>query len=360
MNLSRICTLVDLKYYLACALQLEHATIPPYLTAMYSLIPGTNTEVARILRVVAVEEMLHLALVANLLNAVGGEPNLLSKDFIPDYPAYLPDGESEFQVSIEAFSPRALDTFLRIEQPSRKHSLVEGEAAKDRPYYTNLRALLKVDPNVPRLAFDTIGDFYEAIREGFKYLYLTMGPALFKGDPARQLTPEYYYSGGGKLLPVVDLRSAFDAIQLISDQGEGYEGHIFGHEGELAHYYRFKQIQYGKYYMKEHCQQGHNDDHPPTGPELDVDFNSVYPIKPNAKLRDYPEGSELRAAAVDFAMSYNEFLGLINKAFNGQPALLMESVPQMFRLKEKAQALVRNKIPGMENLHAAPIFKLPK
>ena len=55
-------------------MELEHATIPPYLTALYSIHPTPTPTPPHILRVVAVEEMLHLTLVANVLNAVGGSP----------------------------------------------------------------------------------------------------------------------------------------------------------------------------------------------------------------------------------------------------------------------------------------------
>ncbi len=56
------------------AIKLEHATIPPYLTALYSIKPDprkSNHDSYNIIRAVAVEEMLHLTLAANLLNAVG-------------------------------------------------------------------------------------------------------------------------------------------------------------------------------------------------------------------------------------------------------------------------------------------------
>ena len=63
MSLGPITDVDDLRDYLRVALQLEHATIPPYLTALYSIHPVTNADASRILRVVAVEEMLHLTLV---------------------------------------------------------------------------------------------------------------------------------------------------------------------------------------------------------------------------------------------------------------------------------------------------------
>ena len=82
---SRIKTVADrqLHAYLFAAMRLEHATIPPYLMALYSIKPGTNSDATHILRVVVVEEMLHLTLAANLLNAIGGTPDLTAKDFVP-------------------------------------------------------------------------------------------------------------------------------------------------------------------------------------------------------------------------------------------------------------------------------------
>src|SRR5215212_10004675 len=100
---TRITTIEQLHRYLYAALQLEHATIPPYLTGLYSLHPQTNSAAQHILRVVAVEEMLHLSLAANVLNAVGGTPDLTGADFVPQYPTYLPDGEQDFTVDLQPF-----------------------------------------------------------------------------------------------------------------------------------------------------------------------------------------------------------------------------------------------------------------
>ncbi len=111
-------TLDDLHDYLDHAMRIEHATIPPYLLALYSIQPGTNLDATQVLRVIVVEEMLHLTLAANLLNAVGGKPNLTVPGFVPKYPAYLPDGEDDFQVHLQAFSEETVDTFLKIEAPA--------------------------------------------------------------------------------------------------------------------------------------------------------------------------------------------------------------------------------------------------
>jgi len=63
---------------------------------------------------------------------------------------------------------------------------------------------------------------------------------LFVGDPALQITPEYYYSGGGEVVPVTDITSACAALRLIAEQGEGVGGRIYDVERELAHYFRFQ------------------------------------------------------------------------------------------------------------------------
>lgn len=108
----------QLEYYLQIALKLEHATIPPYLTAAYSATVEENQESRNIILKVAREEMLHLTLVANLLNSIGGKPNLARKDFVPNYPTYLPTGQDDFKVGIERFSQYAIETFLKIERPT--------------------------------------------------------------------------------------------------------------------------------------------------------------------------------------------------------------------------------------------------
>lgn len=102
---SPIQSIEDLRTYLVIAMQIEHATIPPYLTALYSIRPGSNNEAVEVIRSVAVEEMLHLTLVCNVYNAIGGTManTLTASNFIPTYPAYLPTGEREFEVGVARF-----------------------------------------------------------------------------------------------------------------------------------------------------------------------------------------------------------------------------------------------------------------
>ena len=219
MNKDQIRTLDDLKHFLVNALQLEHATLPPYLTALYSIKPGTNSEARQILRLVAVEEMLHMSVVANMLNAIGGRPDLTDDDFVPAYPAYLPDGETTFKVDVQRFSEKAVDNFLQIEQPTRPSKPVDLSKA-DR----SGNMLLQFNRDVP-LAVETIGHFYAEIGQGFELLYNEMGVALFSGNPAFQITSEYYYSGGAAIIPVRDIESVRKALHTIAGaRGGGARG----------------------------------------------------------------------------------------------------------------------------------------
>ncbi|MEI6098386.1 MAG: ferritin-like protein [Alphaproteobacteria bacterium] len=347
MSLYKIKDVAELNRHLYAAMQLEHATIPVYLTALYSIVPGTNSEGYHILRAVAVEEMLHLTLVCNLVNAVGGRPNLSQPGFTPNYPCYLPDGEEDFSVSLQRFSPDAIETFLKIERPA---TLGPHESSKR--HRKRKKGLLAAGHTGEEEHFFSIGEFYKAIETGLDDLYAEMGEALFCGDPALQVGPEYYYSGGGGLIKVHDMASAKQALDLIAEQGEGITENIFDSDGEIAHYYRFQQLILGRYYV-----EGDRHDHP-TGNKVPVDWNAVYPIKTNAKVADMPEGSGVRAAVEAFNLGYSQYLALLTRAFNGEPALLVDAVGVMFNLKELTYQMMRQTIGDGSGTHAAPTFEI--
>jgi hypothetical protein len=81
-------------------------------------------------------------------------------------------------------------------------------------------------------------------------------------------------------------------------------------------------------------------------------------VKVNARMSDYPPGSELAAAAEAFNAGYGSFLALLTTAFNGEPDRLQEAVWHMFRLRDDFTRLIRNPLPGSGGLHAAPTFEV--
>ena len=314
------------------ALMLEHATIPAYLCALYSIEDGTNVEAAEIIRSVVMEEMLHMVLVANVLNAVGGEPSVDHAGFVPRYPTQLPYSDGRLVVGLRRFSPEAIQTFLAIErpEPAAARPLVEG--------------------------YDTIRQLYAGVE-----LELTsLGPAVFTGKVDRQIGPgRFYYGGDGDPVVVRDLDSALAALEIIVDQGEGldhtiHEGaHPIGSRDQLAHYFRFRQIAVGYHYRESDVANA-----PPTGSRLAVDWDAVLPMRDNASLAELSPGSEVRRLSETFNHTYGTLLACLHRAFNGQPDELLAAVPLMYQLRYQAVALMR--IPcGSDGQTAGPSFEWP-
>ncbi|WP_094102361.1 ferritin-like domain-containing protein [Streptomyces phaeoluteigriseus] len=365
-------TIEELHEYLYKGLQLEHATLPPYLTALYSLHPGKNSDAWHVIRVVAVEEMLHLTLVANVMNAVGGMPDLTKPGFVPNYPTRLPCGPDYFEVHLRPFSHEALDTFLKIEKPAQASSeedrvvpmdwaalgLTSNGSAPSPEKLAELEesgTILGLVPGEPAQRFSSIGEFYEEIMRGINHLEdqaRKAGTTIFTGDPTRQVTPEYFYSGGGDVIKVTGRDTAIAALNLVAEQGEGLHGGIFDSQDEIAHYYRFQQLEKGRYYQKG--------DKPgePSGPDLNVDWNAAYPVKPDIKMADLAEDPEILAAAKEFNQSYATFLTSINLAYNGQPDLLLKAVWEMFRIRDSMNRLIRNPLTGHPGANAGPTFEI--
>ena len=151
LSTAGIATLEDLRTHLRWAIELEHSTLPPYLCALYSLDPARNAEAVQVVGSVFAEEKLPLLLVANLLNAVGGDPVLDAPHLLPSYPHPLPHGDRSVRVGLARFGPETLALFLRIEQPARAHSPAQADG------------------------YTTIGQLYAAIEKGLRGLCATLG-----------------------------------------------------------------------------------------------------------------------------------------------------------------------------------------
>jgi hypothetical protein len=327
----------ELREHLQAAIEIELLVIPPYLTALYSLHPDTNSAAELIIRSVVVEEMLHLVLAANVLNAVGGHPRLPP----PKYPLRLFD----FTVSLLPFGDDAIDTFLKIEKPS--YPIPEGSVAAAAPPQASL-------VRAARLGHDSIGAFYDAIVEALQKLVAERGEAaVFSGDRALQVGPEQYYGSGGAVRRVHGLDEARKAIEEIVEQGEGEAlppldpEEKFDAEGDLAHYYRFYELRARRRFRP--------DDEPgnPTGPKIELDLESVYPMLRDPKAAELP--AEVRPAAEEFNALWCRLLAVVEEALNGAPERMRDAVTMMFDLKYAAQALLR--VPIGDDTNAGPPFE---
>ena len=317
-----ITSLESLREHLQWAIELEHTTIPPYLCSLHSIQPGKNLEAVEVITSVVVEEMLHLTLSANLLNAVGGRPRLAIPKMMPGYPRPLPHGDRSFEISLLRFGPEAIETFLKIERPSSTNSPPEGDN------------------------YETIGQFYDAIRRGLRELSATLGEAnVFSGDPARQITDEHIYTGSGRIIAVNNLASALVAVEEIVEQGEG-AGHVQVWDGDsdvfhperdqAAHYYRFQELKLGRRYRR-----GDTPRTGPTGDPISIDWDSIRPMGTNPRMRDHVPGSAIRVAQEKFNKSYYALLQLLEEAFGGAPRTLGSAMGAMYSLKAQAQALMQ-------------------
>lgn len=342
--------LKDLHLHLLGAVELELLTIPPYMTALYSLHPGSNEEAALVIRSVVVEEMLHMCLAANVLNATRGTPDFIHRGYVPRYPASIPYHDPpSFQVGLLPFGDDSLDVFLAIENPTYPVSTPPPASAE--------AAIPRATELAQEHGYGTIGAFYAAIEEGLRHLVRKLGhEKLFSGNPTWQVGPEHYYASGGHVIAVHDIDSACAALEQIVEQGEGEltkppSGEKFDPEGDLAHFYRFNELRLRRRYLR--------DDAPdkPTGPAIELDAKAVYPMKPNLRVGDLD--GELRAAAEAFNGTYARLLGQVQTAITGRPHELTAAVGSMFELKYAATDLLRTPLPDGSGLHAGPTFEYP-
>ncbi|HEU0317388.1 MAG TPA: ferritin-like protein [Solirubrobacteraceae bacterium] len=315
-------TVEDLRFALGNAIGLELGTIPPYLTALYSIKPGANAAAGAIIRSVVIEEMLHLSLACNLLNAVGGRPQLPGA--VLRYPSELPMGIGDkpgrrFIVPLARLSQAAIEIFMTIEEP--EHALVFPDEAPEA---------------TAGAVYHTIGEFYTAVGQ----LVADLGGAIFTGSSQRQVTG---WIGPHLLHPIGGPTAALEAIATIIDQGEGTSTSPASDPETLAHYYRFEQIQ---------RQETLNPD--PAAPDgyewgqpvVGLADHGVWPMIENPPLVPLPEGSPVSRASDQFDATFTSLINELQRTFDGAPDVLGSALAQMHALRLEAQGLMPLDVPG--------------
>jgi CDGSH-type Zn-finger protein/truncated hemoglobin YjbI len=229
-----------LIYMLCQAAELEHGIMCQYLFAAFSLKQDvseglTEAELAAVTRWrkqishVAAQEMLHLALVHNLMTAIGGAPHLAR----PNLPLPADHYPAGVQLVLLPFGEQALQHFMYLERPEGMDLAdAEGLAAVGRAV-----PVMNERDIVPRLQdFATVGHLYRSIEAGIQGLAAKHGERwLFVGPPRAQATQADF--GWPELIPVTDAASAQRAVDEILEQGEGPRG-----EWRAAHFGQFVSI----------------------------------------------------------------------------------------------------------------------
>jgi CDGSH-type Zn-finger protein/uncharacterized Fe-S cluster protein YjdI len=229
----------SLAYLLAEASEIEHGLMCCYLYAAFTLRDQpkhTDAQRAAIARWraaivdVAKDEMIHLALVANLANAIGVSPHLGRQNF-PVGPGYHPAG---VVVSLAPFCKATIDHFVYLERPEGV-DLPDGTGFEPSRSYTRAPRRGRLVPSAQD--YVTVGHLYRGIEHGLEDLAARIGEAeLFAGDPRLQVDSALV--GLPAITKVTDLASAKAAIETIVTQGEGAKD-----EHETSHYCRFLKIQ---------------------------------------------------------------------------------------------------------------------
>ena len=213
----------SLAFALSEAAELEHGLLCCYLYTAFSIGPRCERrhgaeQAAAIARWraeitdIARDEMIHLALVSNLLNAIGAAPHFMRPNF-PVASGYHPAG---IVVSLAPFCLSTIQHFVYLERPEDVIER-EGEGFARRPY-TRIGQAGRLVPSGQDYA--TQGDLYRWIRAGFAHLVELHGEAqVLCGDPRLQVTSAQIGLPG--VTAVTDLASAERALDTIVTQGEG-------------------------------------------------------------------------------------------------------------------------------------------
>ncbi len=297
-------TIDDLKEALRAAIQVEFATIPLYLTALWSIIDQAHP-VAKSIRAVAHEEMLHLSLLCNLLSALGERP-ILTGAVVPRFPGRFPGGvHPELELRLEGYGPSSLATFMEIERP-------------ETPIQIDDDPLEEFPPEDK-----TIGRFYIALIEVFKKL-----------NP--KLDPRWQIAGPFTWFVMTKLEHVEEALTVIMAQGEGANGLPYPRYAKyLSHYYRFKSLDMQTELvwdpMEKKLRRGKPIPQPPVF--------TLAPASPNGYGLAAPRA--LREASDRFETTYSRMLRLLEGSWlEGGDKSFIKALELMFDLGSLAQAMM--------------------
>jgi hypothetical protein len=304
----------DAQSMLQTAIGVEFGTLPPYLYALYSIRPGANPEAEQLIKSVALQEMIHMCLASNMLNALGGNPQLSPQKYPGPLPGDIGSDGTPLTLHLYPFSKEAMDQGMKIEQPENPPDFPVRELA--------------VALAGPKAV--TIGQFYEMLDK-----FLSTLPANNWTPGRNQIVDDQFFPG--QLFAVNGYADAHKAILEIVSEGEGsrqgteYDPLDFQHE--IAHYFRFGEIFYDKVLTKDSSPQGYA-----WGPaKLGVNWSGVYPAIADPGEHDFSkEPPAARAAQQASNQAYSSMVAALQRALTGQQGALGEAVQAMFDLRMAA------------------------
>ena len=328
------CTLDSLREQVQLAVELEFATIPLYLTSLYTIRDGCNTEVYRIIRGVLMQEMLHMAQSANILIALGRNPIIDSTETAPSYPTVGLPGNvlPQLHVSLK----RATHAHIRKVFMGVEYSHITD-----------------VDMHKRHITKSTIGQFYQHMKNCMVYL-TERGEDIFMSGTAQLYWP-WENNPYGTLYQISDLLGAMDAINEIIEQGEGnspIDPQDAQPDGQLAHFYQFEQIYCGRHLIDVDGTYSYK------GATIALSQEGVWPMRDNPGKNGIRKGTRGYFEARAFHDKYRSFLKKLQQVFNGHPERIEEAVKLMESLQVHAKNLMKIQLhPHTNDLETVgPVF----
>lgn len=224
LALNKLTTPDDARALLQTAVGVEFGTLPPYLYALYSIPPNTNADSSLLIRSVALQEMIHMCLACNILNALGGSPEINVQPYPGPLPGDIGPNGTPLTLHLLPFSKEAMSQAMAIEEP---------ENPPDYPVKTTAALGDLAQKAV------TIGQFYDALDK-----FLATLPAASWTANRNQIVDDQFFPG--QLFAVNNYADAHRAITQIVSEGEGSsEGTVYNpldFQDQPAHYFRFGEI----------------------------------------------------------------------------------------------------------------------
>lgn len=318
-------TVEDLYPLVQKAIELEHATIPPYLCGYFTLKIGSNEDAGQIIRSVVIEEMLHFSLASNLLLALGGAPQIDTPDFVPKYPGELPFKIGDhLEVHLRKCSiAQVQDVFMAIEKPDVVIDIPTATAGR-----MNLAAI-----DVPD-EFATIGLFYEFLAQKIREIDAST-PITWHTD--KQNVASQWFTDPDEMFLIDSTDAAVKAIGVIVDQGEGTHTDPFDTDGVPAHYYRFEEIVRGRRLIPK---PGAVPPYEFGGLPVYLDAEQIWDMDDDPAIAKYAAGTVSHRMATQFSYSYTRALNALHLAFNGEKAQIDHAMGVMYELRLLAQQVL--------------------
>ena len=322
-----------LQQMLRIAIQLEWATIPPYLCAWWSINESPPGYIKNRLSRIWLGEMRHLGLACNLLCAFHRDgdyphfdplPVLNDPVTAPSYPGPLPGGvHPGLSIGLSKLTKEQVGTqFMQLEFP-HPEAVQSVDAERD---------------------YSTIGEFYRRIR-------------LFIEHSSLSISHEFQRDYPNLFSIIEDVDDALDAIDKIAAEGEGAHGSPFlpdpddpdAEDPPLSHYYQFAEFFWQRRIVP--CDSGGwgfcGDEIP--WPD---DIFDMAPV---------PRRGYWTPSAIAFDRQYTRMLDLLTGAWHrtdaGGQQMLYEAIEAMKSLTAPAQALMQIPRPN-GNGNYGPCFRI--